>query len=70
LLGDTVLELARGPAGTPTARTVRAVRGVTISTKEVGIDDWTRMLADQLANRANESAAARSALAKMLGQST
>jgi hypothetical protein len=67
--GDTSLELLRGPSGTPVARTARAVRGVIISTREVSVDEWTHLLADQLALRARDSAAARTALAKLLGQS-
>jgi hypothetical protein len=68
-LGDTSLELARGDAGAPVARTARAVRGVIISSKEVSVAEWTRLLADQLAARARDSEAARAALAKLLGQS-
>jgi hypothetical protein len=68
-MGETSLELVRGTAGAPIARTARAVRGVVISTKEVSVEEWTRLLADQLAARAEESSAARTALAKLLGQS-
>jgi hypothetical protein len=66
-LGDTTLELARGHAGAPVARVARTVRGVTISSREVAVDEWTTVLAEQLAERAKQSAAARDALARLLG---
>jgi hypothetical protein len=65
--GEVSLELARGKAGTPVARAARAVRGVVISSREITVDEWTRLLADQLALRAQDSAAARAALARLLG---
>jgi hypothetical protein len=65
--GEISLELVRGTAGTPVARAARAVRGVVISSREVTIDEWTRLLADQLARQARDSAAARTALSKLLG---
>jgi hypothetical protein len=68
-LGETSLELVRGKAGAPIARAARAVRGVVISSKEISVEAWTRILADELAARARDSAAARVALAKLLGQS-
>jgi hypothetical protein len=64
--GDTTLELASGH-GAPVARCARAVRGVIISSKEISVDEWTRMLADQLALRAKDSADARAALGRLLG---
>jgi len=68
-LGDISLELDRGHGDAPIAREARAVRGVVISSKEITVDEWTRHLADHLAERARDSAAARAALAKLLGQS-
>ncbi|HEX3907537.1 MAG TPA: hypothetical protein VHW92_06370 [Mycobacteriales bacterium] len=65
--GETTLELGRGRGGVPVARIARAVRGVVISSKEVPIDTWVQALADHLAVRARESAAARDALARLLG---
>ena len=65
--GEVSLELSRGSAGAPVARAARAVRGVVISSREISIDEWTRLLADQLAERAKDSAAARTALARLLG---
>lgn len=68
-LGDTTLQLVRGTAGTPVARAARTVRGVTISSREVTVTEWTTLLAEQLAASARESAAARAALARLLGSS-
>jgi hypothetical protein len=65
--GPATLELARGRGGVPVARVARAVRGVVISSKEVPIEEWVQALADHLAARARESAAARAALARLLG---
>jgi hypothetical protein len=67
--GEVTLELSRGRAGEPVARAARAVRGVIISSREISVDEWTRLLADQLTLRARDSAAARAALARLLGQS-
>jgi hypothetical protein len=69
LLGETVLELARGRSGAPVARASRSVRGVVISSRDIGVDEWTRLLADQLVARAKDSADARAALGRILGQS-
>jgi hypothetical protein len=66
-LGEVSLELSRGKSGAPVARAARAVRGVIISSREITVDEWTRLLADQLAVIAKDSAAARSALSKLLG---
>jgi hypothetical protein len=65
--GDATLELDRGRGGVPVARVARAVRGVVISSKEVPVEVWVQALADHLASRARESAAARAALARLLG---
>jgi hypothetical protein len=67
LLGDTTLELSAG-RGLPKARVVRVVRGVTIASREVEIAEWSRLLAEALAERARESSSARAALAALLGQ--
>jgi hypothetical protein len=66
-LGETSLELERGKTGTPVARCAREVRGVVISSKQVSVEEWTRLLADELAARARDSAEARAALARLLG---
>ena len=63
---DLSLELRRG--GIPRASVRRAVRGVVISGREVGVDEWVARLAQVLAEQARESASARAALARLLGQ--
>jgi len=45
----------------------RTVRGVAISNKEVPLEEWTRLFAEQLANVAAANAAARAALGRLLG---
>jgi hypothetical protein len=65
--GEAALELGRGRGAVPVARVARAVRGVVISSKEVPIEQWVQLLADHLAARAKQSAAARAALARLLG---
>jgi hypothetical protein len=67
--GEVSLELDRGKAGAPVARAARSVRGVVISSREITVEEWTRLLADQLAVRAKDSAQARAALARLLGSS-
>ncbi len=66
-LGEVTLELSRGKSGTPVARAAREVRGVIISSREVSVEEWTRMLADRLAVIARDSATARAALSRLLG---
>lgn len=65
--GDTSLVLETGRGGVPVARVATAVRGVVISTKQVELSEWVRVLAEQLTQRARESAAARATIARMLG---
>lgn len=65
--GEVSLELARGRDGVPVARVARAVRGVVISSREVSVEEWVRQLAELLAIRARESAAARESLSRLLG---
>jgi len=66
-LGEVTLELSRGKSGTPVARAAREVRGVIISSRDVTVEEWTRMLADRLAVIARDSATARAALSRLLG---
>jgi hypothetical protein len=68
-LGDWELTLAPGPAGVPLAQARQKVRGVAISSREVTLDEWARLLASGLATRARASADARAALRRLLGQS-
>jgi hypothetical protein len=64
---DAELELADGPQGAVSAQVRKVVGGVVISRRHVGIDEWVRLLASELSTRAAESAAARQALADLLG---
>jgi hypothetical protein len=43
------------------------VRGVVLSHREVGLDEWTRALAEELTALAAKDAAARQALQRLLG---
>jgi hypothetical protein len=65
-LGDRSLELA-AERGRLVATVSRDVRGVTISRQEITVAEWTRLLAQYLAQLAAESADARVALSKLLG---
>lgn len=68
-LGDWELTLSPGPAGIPLAQARQKVRGVAISSREVSLDEWAKLLANGLAKRARESAEASAALRRLLGQS-
>lgn len=60
------LELRQGKRGVDAeVRTV--VRDVVISRKTIGIDEWLTLLADELGKLAERDAAAREALARLLG---
>lgn len=60
------LELRQGKRGVDAeVRTV--VRDVVISRKTIGIDEWLRLLAEELEKLASRDAAAREALARLLG---
>ncbi|HSN11874.1 MAG TPA: hypothetical protein VLS51_07195 [Propionibacteriaceae bacterium] len=63
---DRVLELRPGD-GHPVAEARHVVRGVVISRQRVGLDEWVHELATGLAALASRDAAARSALAALLG---
>ena len=56
----------RGRAGVE-AQVRQVVRGVVISRKAVGIDEWLRALAEDLTRIAARDAAARAALERFLG---
>ena len=64
---DVELELSDGPHGSVKAQLRKVVGGVVISRREIGIDEWVHLLASELSARAAESAAARQALADLLG---
>jgi hypothetical protein len=65
-LGEQTLELARRH-GQLTASLTRNVRGVAISHREVGLDEWAGALASGLASFAAANQRAREALGRLLG---
>ena len=67
-LGDWELTLSPGDSGVPVAQARQKVRGVAISSREVSLDEWATLLATGLAKRARDSADARAALGRLLGQ--
>lgn len=66
-LGDSTLELV-SRRGNLVATIAKEVRGVTISRREVPVAEWVRELAVYLTATATESANARDALSKLLGE--
>ena len=64
---DRELELAEGRHGAVQAQSRKVVGGVVISRKEIGIDEWVRQFAEELTAQAAQNAAARQALASLLG---
>jgi hypothetical protein len=60
------LEL-RATRGWPDAEVQRVVRGVVLSRRTVPVDEWVRILAAELTGLAERNAAARAALASLLG---
>jgi hypothetical protein len=64
---DRELELREGVRGMVEAQVRQVVRGVVISRKAVGIDEWLRALAEDLTRIAARDAAARTALERFLG---
>jgi hypothetical protein len=64
-LGEHRLELAGGHRGL-VATVTRKVRGVSISRKEVTIEEWTKLLAEHLALVAARDATARAVLERLL----
>ena len=64
---DRVLELSQTRTGVQ-AMVRSSVRGVVISRKEVGIDEWVAQLAAELSAMAERNAAARQALERLLGR--
>ncbi|MGF6884528.1 hypothetical protein ABIA39_005763 [Nocardia sp. GAS34] len=59
------LELRQGKRGGIEAEVRSVVRGVVISRKQVGIDEWLHILAEELNTLATRDAAARNALARL-----
>lgn len=66
-VGDHVLTLRQDPHRGATGEDAKVVRGVVISRRPVGLDEWVRVLAEQVAALASESESARRALQQLLG---
>jgi hypothetical protein len=64
---DRQLVLSAGKHGGVSAEMRQIVRGVVISRKEIGVDDWLTALAEELAALAAKDAKARDALSRLLG---
>jgi hypothetical protein len=60
------LELRQGKRGVD-AEVKTVVRDVVISRKAIGVDEWLTLLADEVRKLAERDAAARQALARLLG---
>lgn len=65
-LGDIGFQMVREKKGTITAREMKIVRGVTLSTKEVPTDKWVQDLAEALAQMAEKNKTTREALKKFV----
>lgn len=64
---DRQLDLNAAAHGGVTAEIRQVVRGVVISRKEVGVDEWLTALAEELTKLAQRDARARAALSRLLG---
>ena len=60
------LEL-QATAGWPEAQVQQVVHGVVLSRRQVPVEEWVRILAAELTSLAERNAAARAALASLLG---
>jgi hypothetical protein len=65
-LGEIGFQIVREKKGTLTAREMKIVRGVTLSTKEVSTDKWVQDLAEALARLAEKNNRTRDALKKFV----
>jgi hypothetical protein len=63
---DRKLELRAAKHGGVAAEVHRIVRGVVISRKSIGVEEWLEQLAEELAKLANRDASARAALARLI----
>lgn len=61
------LELSQDSRGAVQAQSRKVVGGVIISRKQIGVDEWVQLLAAELSALAAANAAARQALADLLG---
>lgn len=64
---DIELTLSTSRSGALQGQLSQEVRGVVISRRPVSVEEWARLLAERLADSAQKNAAARDALAKLLG---
>jgi hypothetical protein len=64
---DRVLVLQANRRGQPVAEVHQVVRGVVLSRRPVGLDEWVGELASELTRLAERNAAAREALERLLG---
>ncbi len=64
---DRELELREGAHGRVEAQIRQVVRGVVISRRAVGVDEWVRALAEDVQRVAAHDAAARAALERLFG---
>jgi hypothetical protein len=64
---DRELQLREAAHGAVDAQIHQVVRGVVISRRTVGVNEWLHALAEDLTRLAARDAAARSALARLLG---
>ena len=64
---DRELELREAARGAVEAQVQQVVRGVVISRRTVGVDEWLHALAEDLTRLAARDAAARAALERFLG---
>ena len=64
---DRELHLHEAAHGAVDAQIHQVVRGVVISRRTVGVDEWLQALAEDLTRLAARDAAARAALARLLG---
>ena len=64
---DRELHLREAAHGAVDAQIRQVVRGVVVSRRTVGVDEWLQALAEDLTRIAARDAAARTALARLLG---
>jgi hypothetical protein len=64
---DRELGLVEGPRGGVQAQIRQVVRGVVISRRTVGVDEWLLALAEDLTRAARQNSEARAALDRLLG---
>lgn len=67
-LGDLLFTVARANRANSVMFSVaKIVRGITIKTEEIAMEEWSRKLAEELSKEAEQSEKSRLALVKILG---